>query len=86
MISKKIFQVDQKAVFEKTVQNHRYTKLVTTERRRNYLVLEANYNATIFFSENLLAIAMERTRILMNKPVYLSLTIIEMNKTVMYEA
>ena len=39
------------AVFAKTMVNvrkHRYTKLVTTERRRNYLVAEPNYHTTKF--------------------------------------
>ena len=30
--------------------------LVTTEKRRNYLLSEPNYQSTKFFSENLLAI------------------------------
>ena len=33
-------------------------KLVTTERRRNYLVSEPNDHTTKFFTENLLAIEM----------------------------
>ena len=40
------------AVFGKTmedVRKHRYIKLVTTERRSNYLVSEPNYHATKFF-------------------------------------
>ena len=45
-------------VFEKTKENvrkHRDIKLVATERRRNYLVLEPNYLTTKLFTENLLA-------------------------------
>ena len=47
------------AVFGKTMENvrkHRDIKLVTTERRRNYLVSEPNYHTTKFFTKNLLAI------------------------------
>ena len=43
------------AVFSKTMDNlgkHRDIKLVTTERRRNYMVSEQNYHATKFFTEN----------------------------------
>ena len=38
------------------VRKHKDIKLVTTERRVNYLVSEPNYHTTIFFIENLLAI------------------------------
>ena len=43
------------AAFGKTIQNvkkHKEIKLVTTERRRSYLVSEANYN-TKSFSQNI---------------------------------
>ena len=52
------------AVFGKTMENlrkHRDIKLVTTEKRRNYLVSEPNYHATEFFTENILAIEMKKT-------------------------
>ena len=66
------------AVFGKTMANvrkHRVIKLVTTEKRRNYLVSESNYHTTKNFSENLLAIEMRKIQILMNKPVYLGLSV-----------
>ena len=55
------------AVFGKTTENvrkHRDIKFVTTERRRSYLVADANYHSAIFFKENLLAIEMKRKRYL----------------------
>ena len=76
------------AVFGKTMENvrkHRNIKLVTIERRINYLVAEPNYHTTKFFTENLLAIEMRKTQILMNKPVYLVLSILDLSKTVTYE-
>ena len=39
---------------------NRDIKLVTTERRSNYLVSEPNYHTTKFFTENLLAIEMKK--------------------------
>ena len=74
--------------FGKTMENmrkHRKIKIVTAERRRNYLVSESNYHTTKFFTENLLAIEMRKTQILMNKPVYLGLSILDLSKPVMYE-
>ena len=50
-------------IFEKTMENvgkHRDVKLVTTERRKNYLVSEPNYQTAKFFTENLLAIENEK--------------------------
>ena len=50
------------------VRKQRDIKLVTTERRRNYLVSESNFHTTKFFTEKLLAIEMKKkTKILMNK-------------------
>ena len=68
------------AVFRKTMENerkHRDIKLVTTERRKNYLVSEPNHHTTKFFTEILLAIEMKKTEILMSKPVCLALSILE---------
>ena len=52
-------------------------KLITTERRRNYLVSEPNYHTT-----NLQVIEMRKTQILINKPVYFGLSILDLSKTV----
>ena len=60
-------------------------KLAATERRKNYLLLEPNYHITKFFKENLLAIEIRQTQILMDKPVYLSVSIWDLSKTAMYE-
>ena len=67
----------------KNVRKHRNIKLVATERMRNYLVSEPNYQTTKSFTENLSAIEMRKTQILMNKPVYLGLSILDLSKTVM---
>ena len=40
----------------KNITRHRDIKLVTTGKRKNYLVSEPNYHTTKFFTENLLAI------------------------------
>ena len=45
-------------------RKHRDIKLATTERRRNYLVLEPSYHTTKFFTEKLLAIGMKKERYL----------------------
>ena len=68
------------------VRKHRNIKLVTADVRRNYLVSDLNYHNTKFFAENVLPIEMKKkTKILMNKPVYLGLSILELCKISMYE-
>ena len=51
------------AVFRKTMEimrKHRDIKLVTTARRRSYLLSEPNYHTTKFFTEYLFAIEMKK--------------------------
>ena len=67
------------------MRKHKDIKLVTTERRRNCLVSEPNYHTTKFFTKNLLAIKTKKTEIIMNKPVYLVLSVLELSKILMYE-
>ena len=52
------------------VRKYRDSKLVRTERRRNYLVLKPNYHATKVFTENVLAIEMKKTQIIMIALLY----------------
>ena len=49
------------------------------------MVSKPNYHTTKNFSDNLLAIEMKRAHILMKKPVYLGLSILENIKIVMHE-
>ena len=46
---------------------------------------EPNYHGTEFFTENSLAIKMKKTEILMNKPVHLGLSTLELSKILIYE-
>ena len=83
---KDLFKLMNNAVFGKTMENvkkHRDIKLVTTDKRRNQLVTEPNYHTTKYFSENLLE--MKKTKLKMNKPIYLGISILDISKTLMYE-
>ena len=67
------------------VRKHGDIKLAKTEKRSSYLVSQRNCHTTDFFSENLLAIEMRKTQIIVSKPVYLGLSILELSDTVIYE-
>ena len=76
------------AVFGKTMENirkHRDIKLVTTDIKRNKLVSESNYHTMNYISEDLSVIEMNKTKVKMNKPIYLGLSIFEISKLLIYE-
>ena len=66
------------------MRKHRDIKLVTTERRRNYLVLEPNFHTTKFFTENLIAKKKKKKK---NnyESAGLVLSILEFSKILMHE-
>ena len=84
---KDFFKLMNSTIFRKTMENvrkHRNIKLVSTERRRHYLVSEPSYHTTKVLMENLLAIKMKKMQILMNKPAYLGHSILELSNILMY--
>ena len=79
-------------VFGKTMEKlrkHRDINLVKTDEKRSKLVSEPNYHTTKRFiiqqNENLLAIEMKKTKVTMNKPVYLGISILDISKVLMYK-
>ena len=76
------------AVFGKTMENikkQRDIKLVTTDKKRNKLVSEPNYHTMNYISEDWSIIEMNETKVKMNKPIYLGLSILDISKILMYE-
>ena len=76
------------SVFGKTMENirkHRDIKLVATDKKRSKLVSEPNYHTINLISENLSITEMKKTKVKMNKPIYLGLSILEISKMLMYE-
>ena len=72
------------SIFGKTMENlrkHRDIKLVTTNTKRSHLALEPNYRLIKWFSENLLAIVTNKTKVKKNNPVYLDLSVLEIKKS-----
>ena len=85
---KDLFKLMNNAVFGKTMENirkHRDIKLVTTDKKRSKLVSEPNYHTINYISEDLSIIEMNKTRVKMNKPIYLRLSILDISKILMHE-
>ena len=85
---KDFFKPMNNSVFGKTMENvrkHSAIKLVKKDKRRNQLASETNYNTPKYFSENVMAIEMKKTKVKMNKPIYLGMSILDISKTLMYE-
>ena len=84
---KDLFKLMSNAVFGKTMENirkHRDIKLVTTDKKKK-LVSEPNYHTMNYISEDLSIIEINKTKVKMNKPIYLGLSILDISKTLMYE-
>ena len=81
--------------FGKTMENvrtHRDIKLATTERRKNYLVSEPSYykvfHITYLRSRNEKknkTKKQKKTQVLMNKPLYLGFSILELSKILIFQ-
>ena len=77
------FKLMNNSVFGKTmedVRKDRDIKLVTIEKKVATWYQNQTIIAQSFFTENLLAIEIRKIQILMNKPVYLILSVLELKK------
>ena len=85
---KNFFKLMNNSVFGKTMKNvrsHRDVKLIVTEQRRKKLTSEPNYDSCKQFNNDLMAIEMRKTEVLMNKPIAVGQAILDISKTLMYE-
>ena len=85
---KDLFKLMNNAVFGKTMENvrkHRDIKIIATDNKRNRLVSEPNYHTMNYISEDLSITEMNKTKVKMNKPIYLGLSILDISKILMYE-
>ena len=86
---KGFFKLMNNFVFRKTMENVRKVrdiKLVTTDERRNLLASKSNYYVTKYFSENLIAIEMNKAKLnvkCISRSIGMS--ILDISKTLMYE-
>ena len=85
---KDFFKLMNNSVFGKTMENirkHRNIKLVTIEEKYLKTIMKPNFKSRVLFGENLMGCEMGHTKVVMNKPVYLGQTILDLSKIVIYE-
>ena len=85
---KDLFKLMNNSVFGKMMENirkHKDIKLVITDKKRSKFVSEPNYHTINLICEDLSIIEMKETKVKMNKPIYLGLSILEISKILMYE-
>ena len=85
---KDFFKLMNNSVFGKTLENirkHKNIKLVTTEEKYLCTVMRPTFKSGVLFGENLMGCEMGKIKVVMNKPVYLGQTILDLSKIVMYE-
>ena len=76
------------AVFGKTMENirkHREINLVNNEEAYLKAVMKPNFKSGTLFGPNIMGCEMGKIKVVMNKPVYLELAILDLSKIVMYE-
>ena len=49
------------------------------------LISKPNFHSLTVFSENCVAIEMEKTKVYMNKPIYIGLCVLDLSKIVLYK-
>ena len=87
-LKKTFFKLMNNPIFGKTMENVIQCKninLVTTNRRKTYLVPEPHFHTRKWLSQNLLEIKMKTMKVKMNKPLFLGLSKLEISKTLIYE-
>ena len=86
---KDFFKLMNNAVFGKTMENIRNrvnVKLVNTQEKLKKLVAKPNFKGPPkIFNENLVSVHMKKTSLMMNKPVYLGMCILDLSKIIMFD-
>ena len=85
---KDFFKLMNNSVFGKTMENLRKRsniQLVTNPERMERLAARPTYISHKIFHENLVAVHSKQTKLLLNKPSYVGMCILELSKLLMYD-
>ena len=85
---KDFFKLMNNSVFGKTMENVRKRtniELVTNEKRLNKLSAKPTYVSSKIFNEDLVAVHTKKEKLLLDKPSYVGMCILDLSKTLMYD-
>ena len=85
---KDFFKLANNSVFGKTMENVRNRvdiRLVNDTEKLLKLASKPNYQSHTIFTDDLAAIQMRRTELILNKPIYLGMSILDISKNLMYD-
>ena len=88
--SKDFYKLMNNAVFGKTMENVRRRvniKLLRSreEKKIKQLVAKPTYNRHVIFNDDLIGVQSNRTKVVLNKPIYVGMSILDLSKTLMYD-
>ena len=76
------------SVFCETLQNIKNRvdiRLITSDKVAQKPAAKPNHDRCTIFDENLIGVHMKKTKLYFNKPVYLCMNILDLNKSLMYD-
>lgn len=88
VFGKNYFKLIINSNFGKTMENQRkkrIVKLVNNWNSARKYISRPEFKNVRIFNENLIAIEMKKTNVLLNKPIYLGFCILDLSKTLLYD-
>uniref|UniRef100_A0A1B6JA38 DNA-directed DNA polymerase n=3 Tax=Homalodisca liturata TaxID=320908 RepID=A0A1B6JA38_9HEMI len=85
---KDFFKLMNNSVFGKTMENMRNRvdiRLGTKSKLVERWVSKPNFKSRTIFTENLVAVHFSKKKLLLNKPIYVGMSILDISKTLMYD-
>jgi len=85
---KELFKLLNNAVFGKFMENMRRrlnVELVNTPKRLRKVCAKPNFQSFKIFNEDLVAVNLKKTNIVLNRPTYIGLCILDISKVYMYQ-
>ena len=85
---KDFYKLMNNAVFGKTMENLRKrvnVKLVNDKAKLSKLTASPSFDSFRIFSEELAAVNMRKTKLYLNRPIYVGFTILDISKVLMYD-